>query len=214
MNIAVIGSGNVGGTLGTRWAKAGHKVVFAVRKPEDPKIAALLKNAGPNARATTIAEAVRDAAVVALTTPWEGTQDAIASAGKLAGKVLIDATNPLLLGAEGLKRGLVVGHTTSGGEQVATWAAGAQVVKAFNTTGAGNMANPKYGNRSATMFICGDSPEAKSTVKKLSDELGFETVDAGPLTVARLLEPLAMLWIHTAFMMGAGTNFSLNMDKR
>src|SRR5271165_5886578 len=191
MNIAIIGAGNVGGTLGGRWARGGHQVAFGVRNPADPKNGKVLEAAGPNGRLDTVPEAVKDAAVVALTTPWEGAQNAIMSAGNLAGKILIDATNPLLMNAEGLKRGLLIGHDTSAGEQVAAWARGAQVVKAFNTTGWPNMANPAYGAQNATMFICGDDAAAKATVKKLSEELGFDTADAGPLSTARLLEPLA-----------------------
>ena len=91
---------------------------------------------------------------------------------------------------------------------------GARVVKAFNTTGAGNMANPKFGTQAATMFICGDDESAKATVGKLAEELGFEAVDAGPLMAARYLEPLAMLWIHLALKMGWGTNFAFKILKR
>jgi len=214
MNIAVIGAGNVGGTLGTRWAKLGHQLVFGVRNPADPKIQKLLSAAGAKARAASPAEAVASAAVVALTVPWEGAQNAVQSAGNLSGKVLIDATNPVLMGAEGLSKGLVVGHTTSAAEQIASWAKGARVVKAFNTTGFGNMADPKYGAQNATMFICGDDAEARATVKKLSDELGFDTIDAGPLFAARYLEPMAMLWIHLAFVAGQGTNFAFKVLRR
>jgi len=214
MNIAIIGAGNVGGTLGTRWARGGHKVAFGVRKPEDPKIRAVLDAAGPNARATSVADAVKDAAVVGLTTPWEGTQDAIKSAGNLAGKIIFDATNPLVLSPEGLKKGLVIGHTTSAGEQVAAWAPGAQVVKAFNTTGFPNMLDPKYGAQAASMLICGDDAKAKATIKQLSDELGFDTLDVGPMSNARHLEAVAMLWINLAFLEGWGVNFAFKVLKR
>lgn len=214
MNIAIIGAGNVGGTLGTRWAKLGHKITFGVRAPNDPKIKKVLDAAGPNAKAASVSDAAAGAEVVVLTTPWEATQNAVQSAGNLAGKIVIDATNPLLSGAEGLKKGLVTGHTTSAAEQVAAWAKGAHVVKAFNTTGAGNMADPKYGNQNASMFVCGDDPQARETVKKLSDELGFDTIDAGPLSIARYLEPAAMLWIHLAYGCGLGTNFAFKVVKR
>jgi predicted dinucleotide-binding enzyme len=114
----------------------------------------------------------------------------------------------------GLQQGLVLGHTTSAAEQVAGWAAGAKVVKAFNTTGWPNMANPKYGDQSATMFICGDDAGAKAAVTRLSDELGFETLDAGPLKVARYLEPMAMLWIHLCIGMGWGPGFAFKVLRR
>jgi predicted dinucleotide-binding enzyme len=192
----------------------GHSIRYAVRNPQDAKVQKLIASLKGQAQAATIAEAARVAEVVVLATPWEGAHDALAAAGNLAGKVVIDATNPIKPGMEGLKAGLVVGHDTSGGEQVAAWAPEAKVVKAFNTTGAVNMLNPLYGSQKATMFICGDAADAKATVKKLSDEIGFETIDAGPLSVARLIEPLAMLWIHLAFAQGLGTDFILRVVKR
>ena len=142
----------------------------------------------------------------------EGAQSAIQAAGKLAGKILIDATNPLAMRSEGLR--LVLGHTTSAGEQVASWATGARVVKAFNTTGANNMADPKLGSQSASMFVCGDDAEARSTAMKLAEELGFEAVDCGPLSSARYLEPMAMLWIHLCIGLGRGPDFAFQIVKR
>jgi len=212
MKIAIIGAGNVGGTLGARWARNGHTVTFGVRNPGDEKLKKLLNSAGSTARAAMIGEAVKDASVVVLATPWEGAQSAILAAGKFAGRILIDATNPLTMGAEGLR--LVLGHTTSAGEQVASWATGARVVKAFNTTGAKNMADPKLGSQSASMFVCGDDAEARSTVMKLAEELGFEAVDCGPLAAARYLEPMAMLWIHLCVGLGRGPDFAFKIVRR
>jgi len=212
MKIAIIGAGNVGGTLGARWARNGHTVTFGVRNPGDEKLKKLLSSAGSTAQAATIGEAVKGASVVVLATPWEATHSALQAAGKLAGKILIDATNPLTVGAEGLR--LVLGHTTSAGEQVASWTTGARVVKAFNTTGAKNMADPKLGSQSASMFVCGDDAEARSTVMKLAEELGFEAVDCGPLLAARYLEPMAMLWIHLCVGLGRGPDFAFKIVRR
>jgi len=212
MKIAIIGAGNVGGTLGSRWAQKGHPVTFGVRNPGDEKLKKLSREAGNNARVATIGEAVKGASVVVLATPWEATQSALQAAGSLNGKILIDATNPLTMGTEGLR--LVLGHTTSAGEQVASWATGARVVKAFNTTGAKNMADPKLGSQSASMFVCGDDAEARSTVMKLAEELGFEAVDCGPLLAARYLEPMAMLWIHLCVGLGRGPDFAFKIVKR
>ena len=172
----------------------------------------LLNGASGTVRAAAIGEAVKDASVVVLATPWEGAQSALQAAGSLNGKILIDATNPLAVGAEGLR--LVLGHTTSAGEQVASWATGARVVKAFNTTGAKNMADPKLGSQSASMFVCGDDAEARSTVMKLAEELGFEAVDCGPLAAARYLEPMAMLWIHLCVGLGRGPDFAFKIVRR
>lgn len=213
MNIGIIGAGNVGGTLGKAWAAVGHKIRFGVRNPADEKVTALLKQCGPNASAGRVDEAGAFGQVVVLTTPWDGARSAVESAGNLAGKVFVDCTNPVPLGAN-LMEGLTLGHTTSAGEEVAKWAKGAKVVKAFNTTGAGNMANPRFGGNKSVMFVAGDDAEAKRTVSQLSNELGFETIDAGPLRQARLLEPLAMLWISLAYAQGLGPNFAFKLERR
>ena len=213
MNIGIIGAGNVGGTLGKAWADAGHKVKFGVRKPADDKVTSLVQRCGAGASAGRVDEAAAFGSVVVLTTPWDGARSAVESAGNLSGKILVDCTNPVPLGAN-LMEGLTLGHTTSAGEEVANWAKGAKVVKAFNTTGAGNMANPRFGADKSVMFIAGDDAQAKRTVVQLSNELGFETLDAGPLRQARLLEPLAMLWITLAFEQGLGPNFAFKIVRR
>jgi predicted dinucleotide-binding enzyme len=97
---------------------------------------------------------------------------------------------------------------------VAEWAPGARVVKAFNTTGAGNIENPRYGAQTVTMFVCGDDPAAKAAVMSLAQDIGFEPVDTGPLTMARYLEPPAMLWVSLAYVRGMGPNFALKLLTR
>ena len=97
---------------------------------------------------------------------------------------------------------------------VAEWAAGARVVKIFNTTGFGNMANSNYTLGPVTMFYCGDDPGAKIVAAKLAADLGFDPVDAGPLTQARTLEPMAMLWIWLAVFGGMGTDFAFRLIRR
>jgi NADPH-dependent F420 reductase len=213
MKIAMIGAGNVGGTLGKRWAAVGHQVKFGVRQPQDEKIRGLLKECGANASAATVAEAAAFGDVVVLTTPWDGAKSAVEAAGNLSGKTLVDCTNPIPMGPKVLE-GLVLGFTTSAAEQVAAWARGAKVVKAFNTTGAVNMANSRYPQGKTVMFIAGDDAGAKATATELSNALGFETVDAGPLRQARLLEPLAMLWISLAYAQGLGPNFAFQLVRR
>jgi NADPH-dependent F420 reductase len=214
MKIAVIGAGNVGGTLGKRWAKAGHEVAFGARDPAEARLAGLVRESGPGARAVSVAEAAGQAAVVLLSVPWEKAREALAAAGDLRGRILIDATNPLVMTPEGLRRGLVIGHTTSAAEQVAGWAEGARVVKAFNTTGWQNMADPAYGSQGLSMLLCGDDAEAKKVVSELARHLGFEPVDVGPLRSARYLEAVAMLWIEMAVLQGFGTNFGFQVVRR
>jgi 8-hydroxy-5-deazaflavin:NADPH oxidoreductase len=210
MKIAIIGAGHVGGTLGAGWANRGHEVLFGVRDAADPKLQGLLARAGGNARAASVRNAVAPAEVVALTVPWEAAQDAIRSAGNLSGKILLDCTNPLKPDLSDL----VVGHTASGAEQVAGWAAGARVVKIFNTTGYPNMESPEYREGRSMMLYCGDDASAKQAAAQLAAELGFEPYDLGPLTEARLLEPLALVWIHLAVAQGMGTGFAFRLMRR
>ena len=214
MEIGVIGAGNDGGTLGRRWAQAGHTVIFGVRKPTDDTVRTLLAAAGAGVRAGRVEEAAAASTVVVLTVPWEAAHDTVCRAGDLTGKVLMDATNPVATNPAGLQRGLLVGYTTSAAEQVAAWAPGARVVKAFNTTGFGNMHDPRYGAQAATMFLCGDDAEAKAIVTQLGEDLGFEMLDAGSLRIARLLEPLAMLWIHLAVFQGLGSEIAFTLQRR
>jgi predicted dinucleotide-binding enzyme len=137
-------------------------------------------------------------------------KDAIASAGDLAGKVVLDCTNPLVPDLSGLE----IGHTTSGGEEVARLAPGARVVKIFNTTGADNMADPNYGGTPATMLYAGDDAGARSIAAALARELGFDPVDFGPLASARLLEPMALTWIWLAYRQKLGRDFVLQIVRR
>ncbi len=209
MKIAVIGTGNVGRALGMSWADKGHQVVFGSRDPQSEKVERLLGVAGPNAEAATTGEAMAGAPVVVLAMPWNAVQDVVNLIDDWTGKVLIDCTNPIGPGLQSLFSG-----ATSGAEQVASWAEGARVVKAFNTTGAENMADPIYDGQSTTMFICGDDDEAKAEVSQLAQELGFDVADTGNLTTARLLEPLALVWINLANVQGWGRNVAFKVVKR
>lgn len=210
MKIGIIGSGNVGGALGTRWAKIGHEVIFGTRDPRGPEMQQLAARASGKTRAASLADAAREGQVLLLATPWPAAQQVIAGLGDLSGKILIDATNPLLPDLSGL----AIGTTTSAAEQVAGWARGAKVVKAFNTVGANIMANPAFEGHRPVMFYCGDDADAKQVVAKLISELVFEPVDAGPLKQARLLEPFAMLWISMALGQGMGQDFAFELLRR
>jgi predicted dinucleotide-binding enzyme len=188
MRIAIIGAGKVGQVLGESWRGKGHAVVYGVRNPADSKHAALgaahLKNPS---------DAAREAEIIVLTTPWDATENACKGLGNLAGKIVVDCTNPLGIGPDGLK--LMIGLDNSGGEMVAGWCAGASVFKTLNQTGFENMKRAAHFSPKAVMFVAGDDQTRKPTVFMLVADLGFEAVDGGPLKNARLLEPLAMLWI-------------------
>jgi len=207
MKISIIGAGNVGSTLGKAWAAKGHDIVFGVRDPRSAKAQDVVRAVGAKARAASVPDAAGAADVILLATPWPNAEEALRSAGNLAGKVVIDATNPLKPDLSGL----AVGLTSSAGEEVARRAKGARVVKCFNTIGAEHMGNPRIAGQSASMFLCGDDVGAKSTVSKLASELGFDPVDAGPLAQARLLEPLALLWISMAYAHGLGTGIAFKL---
>jgi hypothetical protein len=209
VKIGIIGAGRVGAALGTRWAVAGHQVMYGVRGPAEAKITPLLAGT-PNGRAGSVAEAAAFGDVAVFATPWSATESAVRAAGSLAGKIVVDVTNPL----NETFSGLTVGHTSSGGEMVAGWAKGAKVVKALNSTGSDNMLDPKYGKDAVSMFVCGDDAGAKATVSELVKALGFDVVDAGPLASARLLEPLAMLWISLAYAWGQGTEIAFRLMRR
>lgn len=204
--VAIIGAGRVGSALAGGWVKAKHSVTLGTRDPHSAKVRALLDQLG-TALATSIPRAAAAAEVVVLATPWTAAQEAIAAAGDLSGKVLIDCTNPIG------PTGLAVGHTTSGAEQVANWAPGALVVKAFNTIGAEVMANTQYAAGRPALLLCGDDAGARQTTAQLAADLGFEPVDCGPLRLARGLEPMALVWLTLA-RVGLGREFAWALLRR
>lgn len=210
MKIGIIGAGNVGSALARGWIAKGHEVRFGVPNPTSDKTRALVTDLGAQATAGSVAEAAGFGEVLALAVPWQAAQDAVQHAGNLAGKILLDCTNPLKADFSGLE----IGHTTSAGEMVAQWAAGAHVVKIFNTTGANIMADAQFSSQLPAMFYCGDDVTAKQVAAQLAAELGFDPVDAGPLTQAPLLEAVAWLWITMAFKYSAGTNIAFALLKR
>lgn len=209
MKIAILGTGNVGSALARVWTRKGHEVVFGTREPSSLKVQDLVTNLGKRARADSPERAAQAAEVVVLATPWAAARETLQSCGKLAGKLLVDCTNPL---APDLS-GLTLGGTNSGGEEVAKWS-GAAVFKAFNTTGAENMQSAQEFAHKPAMFFCGNDDAWRSTLTKLIEDAGFEPVDAGRLTSARWLEPMAMLWIHTAYAGGQGPAFAFALARR
>jgi predicted dinucleotide-binding enzyme len=204
MHIAIVGGGNVGQALGSAWKAAGHKITFAARDLKSSN-AVKLKAAGYDL--VPLAGAAK-AEVILLAIPWQGVEQAIKSLGPLAGKIVIDASNPLTADLE-----LAIDHGDSAGETVARLAQGARVVKAFNTTGAENMDKAGDFPSKPAMFVASDDAEAKKTIEKLAKEIGFEPVDAGPLKASRYLEPMAMQWIKLAFS-GMGVQFAYSLVRR
>ena len=202
MSISIIGAGNVGMALGHALTRRGETVVFGVQNPA--AYAGELAKLGPLATVRTNAEAIAASEVVILAIPHAAVAAVAQSVGDWGGKILVDATNPL---APDLS-GLTVGTTTSSAEELAKLAKGARVVKAFNTTGAENMADTSYAGGTPFMPVCGDDAGARSKVIALAASIGFDAVDCGELAAARFLEPFAMTWIHMAIKLGMGRRFA------
>jgi predicted dinucleotide-binding enzyme len=166
------------------------------RDASNEKAKAWAAETGLAASTGSFAEAAQFAELAVLCTLWSGTENALRMAGaqNLAGKVLIDATNPLVF-APGAPPALALGHTDSGGEQVQRWAPQARVVKAFNTVGHAHMFKPQFPGGPPDMFICGDDGGAKTTVTGILTAFGWNTIDTGGIEGARLLEPICVLWV-------------------
>jgi hypothetical protein len=208
MTISIIGAGNVGMALARALIRAGESVQFGV--PHPAKYQDAVQALGSAARLGTTADAVAASDVVILAVPYAAALDIARQVADWQGKILVDATNPLAPGLAGLS----VGTTSSGAEEIARLAHGARVVKAFNTTGAENMADSHYPGGLVFMPVCGDDAAARSRVVALATLIGFDAVDCGELRAARYLEPFAMTWIHLAIKMGHGRKFAFARLKR
>lgn len=203
MKVTVIGSGNMGSAFVKQLRAAGHTVRVTGR---DAAKASALAAQHPGTTAIGIGQAADDADAIVLATPYGAAVEALQAAGNLAGKVVIDITNPLTADY----MGLTVGHTTSAGEEIAKAVPQAEVVKAFNTLFAQVLAEGADfgGGRKATVFVAGDSERAKQTAGALAESMGFQVVDAGGLKNARYLEPVAGLNIYLGYGAGQGTGIA------
>lgn len=210
MKIAVIGCGNVGSTLGRRWAENGHEVIYGVRDVNKENVKMALFES--NAKAVSIKEAVELAEVVVYAAWWSAAEDICNSIGSFSNKVLIDCINPLKFGKGGLE-GIELGFDTSASEKLQAWAKDARVVKCFNTASAQTMANPVIDGVKGDIYLCGNDEEARKTVATLAADLDFTPVDCGDLTAARYIEPMACLWIKLAFS-GLGADFITKLTSR
>ncbi|GAB4517694.1 MAG: NADPH-dependent F420 reductase [Anaerolineae bacterium] len=188
MNIGVIGAGHVGGMLGRLLAEHGHRVMFGMRDTSTLKGEAQEAVDEYGARTGTLQEAVDFGEVVVLAVPGNSVQDVVTGLHNWQGKILMDTNNRF--GTQ------TPGHSMA--EDIARWAEGAHVVKAFNTLGANRFDQPTLGGQQISMFICGDDDGAKQVVSGLVIDLGFDLVDVGGLGQAALLEKLAELWVMLA----------------
>jgi 8-hydroxy-5-deazaflavin:NADPH oxidoreductase len=200
MNITLLGAGNMGSALASQLSRAGHPVRIVARTPDKAQAVAA---ANPGVSVFPAEAATDGADVVIVATGFGDAIPALKSLGSLAGKVIVDITNPL----NDDYSGLTIGHATSAAEEIAKAFPEAEVVKAFNTLFAQVLAKgPKLADgQVATAFYAGDSARAKQTARVLIDSIGFKAVDAGGLKNARYLEPLAGLNIWFGYGAGLGT---------
>ncbi len=203
MRVGVLGTGDVGRALGTGFVGLGHEVRMGSRDAANQRAVEWARGAGELASTGTFADAAAFAELAVLATAWSGTENALRLAGpdNLAGKVVIDATNPLAPSPAG-PPGLALGHTDSGGEQVQRWLPEARVVKAFNIVGNAHMVNPDFPHGPPTMFFCGNDDDAKATVAQILAAFGWPSVDIGGIEGSRWLEPMCILWVIYGFRTG------------
>jgi predicted dinucleotide-binding enzyme len=217
MKIGVVGTGDVGRTLGAGFAARGQEVMIGSRDPSVQKVRDWVRQTGRGVRAGTFAEATAFGEAIVLAIGWDNVENAIrlADPANFAGKVVLDATNPLRFEAEGTPPVLAIGHTDSGGEQVQRWLPQARVVKAFNIVGHVHMVNPSFPEGKPDMCICGNDADAKRVVGELIELLGWPPIiDLGTIDKARYLEPLAMVWITHLFNTGFNVNHAFKLLRK
>ena len=209
MEIAVIGAGNVGSALAARLVALGHHVTLAGSRPDSPRLLRAAEAAG--ADSADSADAVRAAEVVFLAVPFTALDATLTDEVRagLDGTVVVDVTNPLA--ADFMS--LTIGHTTSAGEQVAARLPRSRVVKAFNTVMAATLATPVLGGVRQLLPVAGDDLAAKQVVIDLGTRLGFDAVDAGPLTNARYLEPAVELLVQLGYGQGLGDRIGFHLAR-
>jgi hypothetical protein len=205
MKIAIIGTGNVGGALATKWAKAGHTIFLGVKDTETFKNKELLSNAHTSLH--SVHEAVADAEVVLLATPAKVAVEVVKSLGDTSEKIIIDAMNIVMnQGPVGFTNttDAILAHTNT-----------KDVVKCFNTTGFNNIQNPLYGNTAIDMFVAGDSARGKEVAINLAKDVGFaECYDIGGNDTFELMEQFARFWINLAMFQGLGRDISFKLLRR
>jgi len=196
MKIGVLGTGGVGQALGTGLASLGHEVKMGSREAGNDKARAWVEKTGARASQGTFADAAAFGDLAVLATLWSATENVLRLAGpkNLAGKVVIDATNPLIFTPDA-PPSLALGHTDSGGEQVQRWLPESRVVKCFNIVGNAHMVHPDFPGGPPDMFLCGNDTEAKKTVSEICRAFGWPVIDIGGIEGARLLEPICILWV-------------------
>ena len=196
MRVGVLGTGDVGRVLGSAFVTLGHEVRMGAREATNDKAAAWAREAGPRASAGTFADAAAFGELVVFATLGVANEQIVKAAGHdpFAGKVVIDATNPLDFSG-GMPPALAIAGNDSGGEQLQRLLPGAHVVKAFNTVGNALMFRPDLPGGPPDMFICGNDDDAKRQVSELLARFGWGVVDVGGIESSRYLEAMCMVWV-------------------
>jgi 8-hydroxy-5-deazaflavin:NADPH oxidoreductase len=197
MRVGILGSGLMGGKLGTLFARAGHDVVFSYARSEQ-KLKRLARNAQGKARAGTLSDAARDADALLLAVHWSRVDDVLKQAGDVSGRVIVSCALPM----NADDTALVVAHTSSGAEVLAKKVRKAHVVAAFGTVPSEVLFSVFDARRKAgrpSLVYCGDHQSAKEVAAELIRDVGFDPVDAGPLRIARYTEPFTLLVAQLAY---------------
>jgi len=212
MRIGILGSGSMGGKLGTIFARTGHEVVFSYSHSER-KLKRLAREAGGDARAGTPREAALDADALLLAVHWSRLADVLKQAGDLSGKVLVSCSLPM----NARDTALAVAHTSSGAEVLARKVRKADVISAFSTVPSEVLFDvfdaKRRTRRRPSLMYCGDAQNAKEIAATLIQDVGFEPVDSGPLRVARYLEPFALAMAQLAYEDDEGPEIAYRIER-
>jgi len=205
MNIGIIGTGNVGSALGSKWAQKGHRIRLGVRDLQHFKGQSLLS--APQVSVHHTEEAVRNSEVILLSTPAMVAVEVARSLGDTQGKIIIDTMNIVMgRGPQGF---------TNTAEAILANTSCRDVVKCFNTTGYNNMIQPEYGDTALDLFVAGDSERGKAVAIQLAKDAGFaECYDVGGNDKFQLMEQFAMFWINLAMFRGQGREIGFKLLKR
>jgi predicted dinucleotide-binding enzyme len=200
MQIGILGAKTIGGTLGRKWAHAGHSVTFGVRNTQNPDVQALVQELGGNASVAGVADAIAFGEVVVFAIPGQAMEATIAEhAAALSGKTIVDATNKV--GAASM----------NSLEAFAAHAPTAQVFRAFNSLGWENFANPQFGGVQADLFYCGPSGAAQAHVEQLIADVGLRPVWVGGPEQTPTVDAVASLWFALALKQGRGRHLAFKL---
>ena len=211
MRVGILGSGLMGGKLGTLFARTGHEVVFSYARSAR-KLERLAREARGRARAGTPAEATRDADALLLAVHWSRVDQVLRQAGDLAGKVIVSCSLPM----NKTDTALVIGRSSSGAEELARKARSARIVAAFGTIPSEVLFSVFAARRKSgrpSLVYCGDDRDAKQLAATLIRDVGFDPVDAGPLRIARYTEPFALLIAQLAYETDAGPELAYRFER-